>query len=124
MAFVHLEDVGTTARRKLTPHGRLKVWEATGGRCVLCNKRIDGARERWIAEHIRPLELGGRDELSNMGPAHAACALVKTKDDHRRAGKAKRQKIRYIGADASKRQLPCGKSSRWKRKISGEIIER
>lgn len=124
MAFVHVEDVGTTARRKLTPHGRLKVWEATGGRCVLCDKEIDCVRERWIAEHIRALELGGADHVNNMGPAHEACALVKTKDDHHRAGKAKRQKIRHIGAEASIRPLPCGKASPWKRKISGKIVSR
>src|SRR4051794_14310971 len=94
MAFVEIEDLGTTPRRKLTPHRRLHVWEATGGRCVICDQKIDGVRERWIAEHIRALELGGADHLSNMGPAHEVCALVKTRDDHRRAGKAKRQKIR------------------------------
>jgi hypothetical protein len=124
MAFVDAQDLGTTIRRKLTPHRRLQVWEATGGRCVLCDKKIDGVRERWIAEHVRPLELGGADHLSNMGPAHEACALVKTKDDHHRTGKAKRQKIQYIGAEASKRPLPCGKDSPWKRKMSGEIVAR
>src|SRR4051812_41943632 len=105
MAFVEIHDVGTTVRRKLTPRRRLQVWEETGGRCVLCGREIDGARERWIAEHVRALELGGPDELDNMGPAHEACAFVKTQDDHRRAGQAKRRKIRHIGADASKRPL-------------------
>ena len=124
MVFVDIEDLGTTVRRKLTPHRRLQVWEITGGRCVLCHRMINSVRERWIAEHMRALELGGADDLSNMGPAHEVCALVKTKDDHRRAGKAKRQKIRYIGAEASKRPLPCGKASPWKRKISGEIVAR
>ena len=124
MALVDVEDVGTTIRQKLPPHRRLQVWEATGGRCVLCGQKIDGARERWIAEHIRALELGGIDDLGNMGPAHEACALEKTKDDHHRAGKAKRQKLRHIGAEASKRPMPCGKASLWKRKLSGEIVAR
>jgi hypothetical protein len=84
MPFSEIEDVGTTVRRKLTPHRRLQVWEKTGGTCILCERRIDGVRERWIAEHIRALELGGEDDLSNMGPAHEACALVKTRNDHRR----------------------------------------
>jgi hypothetical protein len=85
---------------------------------------IDGVRERWIAEHIRALELGGADDLSNLGPAHESCALVKTQDDHRRAAKAKRQKIQHIGAEASKRPLPCGKASPWKRKMSGAVVAR
>ena len=68
MSFVAIADVSTTARRKLTPHRRLRVWEKTGGICVLCDGKIGGVRERWIAEHIRALELGGADDLENMGP--------------------------------------------------------
>jgi hypothetical protein len=92
--------------------------------CVLCGQKIDGVRERWIAEHIRALELAGEDDLSNMGPAHEECALVKTQNDHRWAARAKRQKIRHIGAEASKRPLPFGRSSPWKRTISGRVIPR
>ncbi len=124
MPFVPIEDVSTTIRRKLTPHRRLQVWEKTGGVCVLCDGRIDGVRERWIAEHIRALELGGQDDLANLGPAHEACALVKTQDDHRRSARAKRQKIRHIGAEFSKRPLPFGKASPWKRTMTGRIIPR
>ena len=94
------------------------------GMCVLCDQRIDGPRERWIVEHIRALELGGEDDLSNMGPAHEACALVKTQDDHRRTARAKRPKIRHIGAELSKRRLPFGKASPWKRTMTGRIIPR
>ena len=124
MPYAEVEDVGTTVRRKLTPHRRLKVWEKTGGVCVLCDHPIDGVRERWIIEHIRALELGGADELNNMGPAHEACALTKTRDDHRRTAQAKRQKIRHIGAEASRRPLPFGKSSLWKRTLSGKVVPR
>jgi 5-methylcytosine-specific restriction endonuclease McrA len=124
MAFVEITDVRTTARQKLTPNRRLKIWERAAGVCVLCNRKIDGAHERWIVEHIRALELGGADELSNMAPAHEACALAKTREDHRRAAQAKRQKIRHIGAESPKRRLPFGKASRWKRTLSGRIVPR
>jgi 5-methylcytosine-specific restriction endonuclease McrA len=124
MAFVAIEDVGTTARRTLTPRRRLQVWERTGGRCVLCGRTIDGARERWIAEHVTALELGGADDLDNMGPAHEGCAVVKTHDDHRRAEQAKRRNIRHIGANASKRPMPFGKGSPRKRTVSGRIVPR
>lgn len=124
MPFVAITDVGTTMRRKLTPQQRLKVWELAGGVCVLCDRAIDGVRERWIAEHIRALELGGADEIGNLGPAHAACATDKTREDHRRAARAKRQKIRHLGAEAPKRPLPFGRASRWKRTLSGKIVPR
>lgn len=124
MPYAKIEDVGTTARRKLTPHLRLKVWERTGGVCVLCDRAIDGVRERWIVEHIRALELGGADDLPNMGPAHEACAFGKTQEDHRRAAHAKRQKIRHLGAEVSTRPLPYGKASPWKRTLSGKVVPR
>jgi 5-methylcytosine-specific restriction endonuclease McrA len=124
MPFVDITDVGTTVRQKLTPHQKLKVWERTGGRCVLCDRLIDGVRERWIVEHIRALELGGADHLDNLAPAHDVCATEKTRDDHRRAARAKRQKIRHIGADVSKRPLPFGRTSPWKRTLSGRIVPR
>ncbi|MCB5176422.1 HNH endonuclease [Microvirga sp. SM9] len=116
--------MGTTSRRRLTPHRRLQVWERTAGVCVICHQRINGVRERWIAEHFRALELGGTDELANLGPAHERCARSKTQDDHRRAARAKRQKIRHLGAHAAKRPLPFGRNSAWKRTLSGQIIPR
>jgi hypothetical protein len=91
---------------------------------VLCGRRIDGVRERWIVEHLRALELGGDDNPENMGPAHEACVLEKTRDDHHRAARAKRQKIRHICVDEPKRALPFGKASPWKRTLSGWIVLR
>ena len=124
MAFVQLTDVSTTVRRKLTPHRRLQIWERAAGVWILCKRPIHGVRDRWSVEHIRALELGGADELSNMAPAHEVCALAKTREDHRRAAKAKRQKIRHSGADGPKRPLPFGKASQWKRTLSGKIVPR
>ncbi len=83
MAFVDITDVRTTARQKLTPNRRLKIWERAAGVCVLCNRKIDGVHERW-----------------------------------------KRQKIRCIVAEASKRPLPFGGASRWKRTLPGKIVPR
>ncbi|WP_201863928.1 HNH endonuclease [Microvirga soli] len=124
MPFVEIVELATTARRKLTAHRRLRVWEQAAGVCALCERKIDGVRERWIVEHLRALELGGTDELANMAPAHEVCARAKTRDDHRRAAQAKRQKIRHIGAGGSKRPLPFGKTSPWKRTLSGRIVPR
>ncbi|QRM28259.1 HNH endonuclease signature motif containing protein [Microvirga sp. VF16] len=124
MPLVAPNDVGTTRRRKLTPRQRLAIWERARGICVLCEQPIDGVRERWIIEHIRALELGGLDEPDNMGPAHETCGLRKTQDDHRRAAKAKKQKIQHLGAAQSKRPMPCGRQSRWKKRLDGTIVPR
>lgn len=124
MPYSGPEDVGTTYRRPLSARRRLQAWERTGGLCVVCDLRIDGVRERWIAEHIRALELGGADELENMGPAHAVCGRRKTRDDHARAAQAKRQKIRHLGAYVTKNALPGSRASAFKRKINGTVVRR
>ena len=124
MPYVALEDVGTTKRRSLSGRRRLEVWEKTGGTCILCDRRIDGVRERWIVEHIRALELGGMDDIDNMGPAHEACGREKTRDDHARAAEAKRQKIRHLGAVVVTRPLPGSRTSALKRKVDGTVVLR
>ena len=91
------EDVGTTARRKMTPTRVLKIWEAHKGQCVTCGGQIDGTRDRWFIEHIRALELGGEDQDANCGPAHWTCKDAKDADDHGRASKAKRAKRNDLG---------------------------
>ena len=124
MPYVALEDVGTTQRRSLSGRRRLQAWERTGGTCVVCGLIIDGVRERWIVEHIRALELGGVDELENMGPAHESCGREKTRDDHALTARAKRQKIRHLGAAVSARPLPGSRSCLLKRKLNGSVIPR
>lgn len=121
------EDVGTTPRKPLTPTQRLKLFESFGGRCVLCDRKIE-AGERWIDEHLRALGLGGSNAAENRGPAHKACADAKTfgKDgDLARIAKAKRVKMRHLGIRQSKGPpLPGSKDSPWKRKMDGTLVRR
>lgn len=91
---------------------------------MVCGRIIDGVRERWIVEHIRALELGGADEPENMGPAHEVCGREKTRDDHARTARAKRQKIRHLGAAVTARPLPGSRACALKRKINGTVVSR
>jgi len=121
------EDVGTTPRKALTPTQRLKLFESFGGRCVLCDRKIE-AGEPWIDEHLRALGLGGTNAAENRGPAHKACADAKTfgKDgDLARIAKAKRVKMRHLGIRLRKGPpIPGSKDSPWKRKMDGTLVRR
>lgn len=122
-----MKDVGTTPRKKLTPRARLAIWERDKGVCCLCSGVIDGAREKWIVEHIRALELGGEDVEANMGVAHVKCADDKThgpSGDHAMAGKAKRMKRAHIGIKTTRNPLPGGKGSKWKKRMDGSVVRR
>lgn len=91
-----MSDVGTTPRKPLTPTQRLKLFEAHKGICVLCSKEIKSG-DKWIDEHIRPLALGGSNDLENRRPVHVACANIKTPQDLAQIAKAKRQKKAALG---------------------------
>ena len=121
-----MTDVGTTARKPLTPRQRLALFERFSGICALCSRKIE-AGEPWIDEHLRALSLGGGNEEANRAPVHKACADAKTygpEGDLAKAAKAKRQKMAHLGLRQSRNPMPCGKGSKWKKKMSGEVVRR
>jgi hypothetical protein len=91
------EDIGTTKRKAMPQMRILRIWEASAGVCVLCNRPIDGTKQRWFVEHIRALELGGKDTDDNCAPAHYECKPAKDANDHSRAAEAKREKAAALG---------------------------
>ena len=107
-----MSDVGTTARKPLTPRQRLQLFERHKGVCALCGLKITpGAK--WIDEHMRALGLGGGNEDANRAPVHKACADAKTygpEGDLAKAAKAKRQKMRHLGISTSSKPLQSGQS--------------
>lgn len=117
-------DMGTTQRRGMSPQRRLRIWERHKGACCLCHRKIDGARERWIVEHIRALLLGGADHDDNCAPAHASCATAKTRADVALGAKAKRVKQRHLGMLTTKTPMPHGRNSPTKRKMDGSVVAR
>jgi 5-methylcytosine-specific restriction endonuclease McrA len=117
------EDVGTTQRKPLTPTQRLKLFEVHGGRCYRCGTKILGM---FIDEHIRPLALGGSNDLDNRAPVHPKCAEDKTRnEDMPRIVKAKAQKRAAHGIKADRGPpIPGSKRSGWKRKMDGTLVRR
>lgn len=111
-----MTDIGTTSRGHMSPSRRLRIWEKHGGVCVLCKHPIDGVREKWIVEHLRALGLGGSDTDDNCGPAHVACADVKTTtQDVPAIAKAKRRKASHLGIKKPSRfpKPPAGSRYDW-----------
>lgn len=107
-----------TERRTLSPMKRLRVFEKAGGRCYLCEQRIQ-VGEKWEVEHVRAIGLLGEDDESNMAPAHVGCHATKTKADIASMSKAKRVKAKHVGGYRSANPMPGSKASRWKRRMDG-----
>lgn len=116
-----MTDVPSTPRRAMSQMRRLRIFEAHGGRCVLCEQRIQ-AGDTWTVEHLRALALGGADEDDNCGPAHEQCRRAKDKADVKAIAKAKRMKIKHYGGDRHTRSFgrtlrkPDGFEYDWKQR--------
>lgn len=65
--------------------------------CCVCGGLVHRWKERWIAEHITALGIGGQDINTNVAVAHYDCALVKTRQDVKAIAKAKRIKAKHEG---------------------------
>lgn len=116
-----MSDVGTTKRRSMSPSRRLRIWEAHGGICCLCQTKIDGVREDWTVEHLRALGLGGEDEDKNCAPAHERCRRQKDKVDVTSIAKAKRVKSKHLGIAKPKSSLT---HPQLKRLMDGTVVDR
>lgn len=110
--------------RRMSPTRKARIFAAAGGICHICERPIDGARERWDAEHVVPYALTRDDRDDNLRPAHVACHAEKTPVDVAQIAKAKRVNRKHTGAHKPKQRLPGSKDSKWKRKISGEVVPR
>jgi hypothetical protein len=97
-----IEAPEATPRRAMSPKRRHHIFTENCtahniAPCCICGEPVHRHNDQWIVEHKRALGLLGPDVNSNCGPAHLACALVKTAEqDLPRIAKAKRQ------ADAGK----------------------
>lgn len=111
-------------RRSRTGKQRLAILEAHGSRCYLSGQAIDPMRDRWELEHVIPLAGGGSDDDTNLRPVLAKAHLEKTRTDLARIAKGKRVTLKHLGAKRSARPMLGGRSSKWKKKMNGEVVPR
>ena len=113
-------------RPRLSPKTRLSLFQRTKGHCQSCQSKIHPG-QIWEVDHIILLALGGANEPQNLQTLCKICHQYKTnQNDIRQIAKAKRQEIKHLGAkrpDPTSQWL-CGKQSKWKKKITGEIVRR
>lgn len=111
------------SRKRRTGLQRTRIFDAHRGKCCLCGLKIDTLKQKWILEHLKPLWLGGADDESNLAPAHFHCAIEKTKAEAPVKAKSDRIRARHIGIRKPSK-FACSRQSKFKRKISGEVVLR
>lgn len=100
-SFTHAKRGSMTAQRAL------RIFQANGGRCHICERKL-GPADDYEIEHKVALENGGTDNDENLAPACSWCHAEKTADDHSLASHGRKM--------AAKAFVPRRfKQSRWGR---------
>lgn len=88
--------------------------------CNICRCPV-GIGQAWDVSHDGvPKALGG----TAVGIAHRRCNREDGHQVTRVVAKAKRQARKHKGAFRTAEKLPCGRTSRFSKKLNGEVVER
>ena len=121
-----MKAVNCMKRRTISPKNRLSLFQSANGHCQSCQAEIHPG-QKWELDHIIPLALGGPDTNENLQILCKICHKFKTANQDRATiAKTKRINLKHLGAQApsNKSALPCGKNSKWKKKLDGKIVKR
>lgn len=116
------EWIGKTDDTPVPPRVRARVFIRDGGICHLSGRKIRPG-EKWEVEHVVALCNGGEHRESNMAPALVEPHKVKTAADRRVKAKDDRVRKRHLGIRKPSK-FACARNSRFKKKITGEVVLR
>lgn len=136
LAYARAEKTGVETRaveewRGRTPDTavparvRARVFARYDGVCQVTGRKI-GPADLWDLDHEIALINGGEHRENNLRPVlrHGAAHRLKTATDMKTKAKIARVQGRHLSLSKSRALLPGGKASKWKKKISGEVVER
>jgi 5-methylcytosine-specific restriction endonuclease McrA len=117
------EWIGTTDDSPIPDRVKIRVFARCNGRCRDCTRKCGVGGEPSSFDHIVALINGGKHAESNLQLLCATCHAIKTKADL--AEKSRVYKRRKSNAGIRKpSKFACSKNSKFKKKISGEIVLR
>ena len=107
-------------RREFSRKTRAAAFERCGGICQCTARLAVGKFEYHHADGDNQ-----NDSLENCQPLCSAChGEITHKEQAPRRAKMKRQRDFHIGAKTTRRPLPCGRRSKWKKKLDGTVVSR
>jgi hypothetical protein len=116
------EWIGRTDDSRPPDYVLLRIFARHDGICHISGRKIMPG-EKWEAEHILAICNGGRNCESNMAPALVKPHKVKTAADLALKAKNDRVRKRHLGI-RKRSTFPGSRDSKFKRKVSGEVVLR
>lgn len=111
------------SRQEFSKRTKLDAFRRANGRCEQCTAPLFPGKFEY--DHVTEDTFGGEPALDNCKVLCLACHDTKTKSRSPIIAKSNRVRNRHIGIDRhTTRPLPCGRNSKWKKKMSGEVVAR
>ncbi len=117
------EWIGKTDNAMPPPSVRLRIFERHNGICHLSERKIRPG-EKWECDHVIPIWKGGENRELNMAPALVEPHKEKSAADQRQQSKERTKRMKHLGIRKPKQIIPGSKASRYKKKLSGEVVLR
>ncbi len=104
---------------------KARIIAAQDGKCACgCGQKLGLAGKGIDFDHTQALILGGENRESNLRALRKPCHGAKTRQDVAQKATEARKRNKHLGLAKTKNPLPGGKGSKWKRKVSGEVVRR
>lgn len=116
------EWIGKNDNTPIPARVRVRVFDSAGGCCYICRRKIS-AGEYWQADHVIALVNGGSNRESNLSPACGNCCYRKSADDVAEKSKVYKKRSKHLGI-RKKSRFPGSRDSKFKKKITGEVVRR
>lgn len=108
-------------RKSLTRNQRAELFEQHKGMCWRCGLPIDPVKQKWHVGHVGvPHALGGE----KVAPEHDHCNMEDAREVTKIVAKANRIRADRLGIPKSSRPMPCGRSSKFKKRMDGSVVPR
>lgn len=119
------EWIADSDDQAIPPRVKARVFEKHGGRCALTGRKIMPG-DKLEFDHEIALINGGQHRESNLRPVLGTSDAHKAKTRQDMAQKKKNERIRkkHMGIAKSKNPMPGGRGSKFKKKVSGEVVPR
>jgi 5-methylcytosine-specific restriction endonuclease McrA len=117
------EWIGATPDSPIPPRVKARVFERAGGVCHITGRKIRPG-EAWDCDHVLALVNGGENREANLAPALRDAHRAKTADDVAQKSKDARVRAKHLGLWKPRSTLAGSKRSRFKKKVSGEVVPR
>lgn len=119
------EWIGKTPETSIPPRVKARIVEKQNGKCACCNVKLGMAGEAVEFDHTVALINGGENRESNIQALRSRCHKVKTRKDVAEKSRVNRKRDKHFGfKPESRNPLPGGRKSKFKKKITGEVVER